>query len=239
VFYLLSSIFGAETHGRRAVRTPAHILGPAGDGHLGIAEHDRLSARDDRLQAAAAEPVQSQGGRLVGQTAIDACYPRQVMVVGIGVNDVAENDVTDVFHIDSGAGDSFPHTRCGHLTGRGILQAAAVRADCRPNSAKNYNFSIHIKLGRNVVLLLNNWFRPPLPTHRPVFASSLVSLSYELNKSGCQKSALPRLPDPNHPLLCQAPRSWCSERRGYHAADHFAASYTGRFPGRLRKVAVA
>ena len=61
----------AETHGRRAVRTATHILGSAGDGHVGIAQHDFLSARNDRLQAAAAEPVQSQGRGLVGQTAID------------------------------------------------------------------------------------------------------------------------------------------------------------------------
>jgi hypothetical protein len=66
------------------------------------------------------------------------------------VNDVAENDVTDVFDIDSRTGDGFPHTRCGHLTGRGILQAAAVPADGGSNSAKNYNFSIHIKSGRNM-----------------------------------------------------------------------------------------
>ena len=114
------------------------------------------AARDDRLQAAAAEAVQSQGGRLVGQTAIDPGHPRQVMVVGIGVDDVAENDVTDVFDIDSGAGDGFPHTRRRHLTGRGILQAAPVPADCRSNSAQNYNFSFHIKLGRNLVSLLTN-----------------------------------------------------------------------------------
>ena len=137
----------AETHGLRAVGTATHILGPAGDGHLGIAEHDRLRACHDRLQTAAAEPVQSQRRRLVGQTPIDTCNPRQVMVVGIGVNDIAENDVTDVFDIDSGAGDGFLYTRCGHFTGRDILQAAAVSADCRSNSAKNYNFSIHIKLG--------------------------------------------------------------------------------------------
>jgi hypothetical protein len=72
------------------------------------------------------------------------------MVVGIGVNDVAENDVPDVFDIDSGTSDGFPYTGRGQLTGRGILQAAAVPADCRANSTKNYNFSIHIK-SRNVV----------------------------------------------------------------------------------------
>jgi hypothetical protein len=86
----------------------------------------------------------------VGQTAFDTCNPRQVSVVGIGVNDVAENDVTDVLDIDSRAGNGFPHTRCAHLTGRGILQAAAVPADGRSNSAKNNNFSIHIKSGRNI-----------------------------------------------------------------------------------------
>jgi hypothetical protein len=136
------------------------------------------------------------------------------MVVGIGVNDVAENDVTDIVDIDSRAGDGFAHTRCSHLTGRGILQAAAVRADRRSNSAKNYNFSIHIKIGRNVVLVLNNGFSlstPVAPTG--VFAGSLVSAFIEVTQSGCQKSALPRLPDPHHPLLCRALRSGCSERR--------------------------
>jgi hypothetical protein len=108
-----------------------------------------------RLQAAAAEPVQSQGRRLVGQTPIDSGNPRHVMVVGIGVNDIAENDVTDVFDIDSGAGHRFPHTRGRHLAGRGILQAAAVPADCRSNSAQNYYFSFHIKLGEKLLLLKN------------------------------------------------------------------------------------
>jgi hypothetical protein len=98
------------------------------------------------------------------------------MVVDIGVNDVAKNDVTDVFDIDSGALDGFPHTRCGHLTGRGVLQAAAVPADCRSNSAKNYNFSIHMKLGRKVTLLLNNWFSLSAPgAPAGIFASSLVT----------------------------------------------------------------
>jgi hypothetical protein len=77
--------------------------------------------------------------------------------------------------IDSGAGHGFPHTRCGHVTGRGILQAAAVPADCRSNSAKNYNFSTHIKLGRNVVLLLNNSFSLSAPgTPAEICASSLL-----------------------------------------------------------------
>jgi hypothetical protein len=67
------------------------------------------------------------------------------MVVGIGVDDVAENDVTDVFDIDAGAAHGFPDTCCGHLTGRGIFQTASIPPDCRSNSAKNYNFSIHIK----------------------------------------------------------------------------------------------
>jgi len=106
-----------------------------------------------------------------GRPPLTPCYPRQVMVVGIGVNDVAENDVTDVVDIDSGAGDGFPHTGRRHLTGRRILQAAAVRTDCRSNSAKNYNFSIHIKLGRNVVLV--NWFLLSTPVAPAgVFAGS-------------------------------------------------------------------
>jgi hypothetical protein len=113
----------------------------------------------------------------VGQAAFDTCNPRQVSVVGIGVNDVAENDVTDVFDIDSGAGDGLPHTRCGHLTGWAILQAAAVPADCRSNSAQNYNFSIHIKLGETLFLVLKNWFSLSAPgaPAAGIFASSLVS----------------------------------------------------------------
>jgi len=55
---------------------------------------------------------------------IDAGNPRQILVAAFGVNDVAENDVADVFDIDSGAGDGFPHARCGHFSGRGILPAS-------------------------------------------------------------------------------------------------------------------
>jgi len=70
------------------------------------------------------ENAASGGGRLVGQTTIDAGKPGQILVAAFGVNDVAENDVADVFDIDSGAGDGFPHARCGHFSGRGILPAS-------------------------------------------------------------------------------------------------------------------
>jgi hypothetical protein len=137
----------------------------------------------------------------VGQAAIDACNPRQVLVAAFGVNDVAKNDVADVFDIDSGAGDGFPHTRCGHLTGRGILQAAAVSANRRSNSAKNYNF-FHIKLGRNVVLLLKNRFSLSAPAHRPAFfASSLPRvLTKQVAKNRLHQSC------PTLTILCSAER---------------------------------
>jgi hypothetical protein len=105
----------------------------------------------------------------VGQTTVHAGNARQVMVVGISMNDVAENDVTNVFGIDSGTVDGFPHTDCGHLAGRGILKAAAVPGDCRSNSAKNYNFSIHMDgiiellTLEELVFALTSLGRPHLP----------------------------------------------------------------------------
>jgi hypothetical protein len=63
--------------------------------------------------------------------------------VGIGVDYVAENDVTHILGIDAGARNRFPHARCRHLAGRRIFEAATVPSDRRSNSAKNYNFSIH------------------------------------------------------------------------------------------------
>ena len=71
----------APTHGRREIRAAAHVLGAARDGHVGIAEHDRLGRGDDRLQATAAQAVERQRRRLDGQPAFNARDPRQVVIV--------------------------------------------------------------------------------------------------------------------------------------------------------------
>ena len=64
----------------------------------------------------------------------------------------------------------------------------------RSNSAKNYNFSIHVNLGRDVVLLLKNRFSLSAPAHRPAFVAS--SLPRALTKQ-VAKNRLHRLVQPS------------------------------------------
>ena len=90
----------APAHRRRKIRAAAHVLRAAGHRHVGVAEHDRLSRRDDRLQSAAAQAIERECRRFDRQAALDAGHAGQVVVVRVGVNDVAEHDVADRLRFD-------------------------------------------------------------------------------------------------------------------------------------------
>jgi len=63
------------------------------------------------------------------------------MIVRIGMDDVAEDDVADVGRLDAGPADGLAHAQRRQLTGREILQATAVAADRRPRAAQDDDLS--------------------------------------------------------------------------------------------------
>ena len=82
-----------------------------------------------------------RAGDLDRQAALDARNPRQVMVVRVGVDDVAEDDVADLARLDAGAADGLAHADRRQIAGRNVLQTAAVAADRRPHAAQNHDFT--------------------------------------------------------------------------------------------------
>ena len=136
----------------------AHALGAAADRGVGVAEQDVLRRADDRLQAAAAQAVQRQRAAVVRQAAVDAGDARQVHVLRLGVDDVAEHALADVRGIDLGAGEASRTTRAAELGRRDVLQAAAVVADGRAHTAQDDDFSYRSwssprsEVGRGMIL---------------------------------------------------------------------------------------
>ena len=65
----------APAHGGQPVRDPAHRLRAAGHRDVAVAELDRLRGRHDRLQPAAAQPVQGERRRLHREAAVDRRDP--------------------------------------------------------------------------------------------------------------------------------------------------------------------
>ena len=93
----------APAHPRRQIASAAHAFRPAGDGDVGVTEGDRLGGGDDRLKTGAAQPVQSQGWRVLGDTGVERGDAGQVHVLRLGVDDVAEDNMLHLVAGDIGA----------------------------------------------------------------------------------------------------------------------------------------
>ncbi len=130
-------------HRGREIRAAAHVLGAAGDRHVGIAEHDRVGGGDDRLQSAAAESVERERRRFDRQAALHARDAGQIVVVGVGVDHIAEDDVPDRRGFDVGPLHRFAHAKGREVAGRNVLQAAAISADGCPCAADYYDLACH------------------------------------------------------------------------------------------------
>src|SRR5262245_51600365 len=63
------------------------------------------------------------------------------MIVDVGMDDVAEDDVADLRGFDAGAVDRFTDADCRQLARRGIFQAASEAADRRPYATQNNDFA--------------------------------------------------------------------------------------------------
>ncbi|MDT4841314.1 hypothetical protein FQZ97_751640 [compost metagenome] len=95
---------GAPAHVEAGKRCAAHVFRTPADGHVGVAEQNALRGRDDGLQARAAQPVDVEGGRALGTTAVDGCHAREVHVLRLGVDDMAKHHVAHVLAVHAGAG---------------------------------------------------------------------------------------------------------------------------------------
>ena len=110
----------------------AHRLGPAGQHHVGRAGLDHHRRGDDRLQPAAAAPVDLQPRHADRQAGVQRRPPpdagRLAVDVGLG-----EGDVVDEFRVDPGPLDHRLDRGGGEILDGNGAQAPAERAHRRPH----------------------------------------------------------------------------------------------------------
>ena len=134
----------APAQRRHQVAAAAHRFRAAGKRDVGVAEQDGLRRADDGLHAAAAQAVQRHRRRVVGQARIDHGHARQVHVLGLGMNHVAEHHVADFVGIDLGARHRFARDLGREFGRRDVFQRAAVITDCGAHTAHHHDFSAHL-----------------------------------------------------------------------------------------------
>ena len=83
-----------------------------------------------------------QRAGVVRQAAVHAGEPRDVHVLRLGVDDVAEHALADVLRVDLRPADGFLDDARGQVARRDVLQAAAVVTDRRAHSTQNDDFSL-------------------------------------------------------------------------------------------------
>ena len=136
----------AEAPALQIMRGPAHHLRAAGQRDVGVAQHDALRRRDNRLHAAAAKPVERHCRGLRRHTRVDRRDAREIGVARAGRNDVAEHDMADFVGRDARAPQRFlGHDRAelGRLLAG---QCAAEGSNRRSHARENHNVRRHIHL---------------------------------------------------------------------------------------------
>ena len=114
------------------VGAPAHRLGTAGERHLRVAGLDHLGSRDDRLQAAATQAVDRQRRRFLRNPGVDPHDARQIVVLGRGVDDVAEHNLLELCGVQPRALDCRAGGSCSELARWNVTQTAPEGADRGP-----------------------------------------------------------------------------------------------------------
>jgi hypothetical protein len=86
-------------------------------------------------------PVYGEGRSLDRETAVDRRDPAEVHVAGLGVNDVAEDRVTDIVGLHACPAYHLTHHGRGQIAGRDGGEAASVFADRGPDSGQHQYIS--------------------------------------------------------------------------------------------------
>jgi hypothetical protein len=147
----------APAQAGQPVLAAAHRLGPAGHGGVAVAEGDRLRGGHDRLQPAAAQPVQRERRCFDRQAAVDRRDPGQVHVPDLGVDHVAEYRVPDLARLHPGPADRLAHHGGAEVTGRHRGQPATVLADRGPHGGQDEYVTLVVIHGSSA-----HMSRPPL-----------------------------------------------------------------------------
>ena len=74
---------------------PAHHFGTTGKSGIGIAEHDHLAGAGDRLQAAAAKPVNSERRGTFAHAGTDRYTARDIHIARLGMDHITEDCMVD------------------------------------------------------------------------------------------------------------------------------------------------
>ena len=119
-----------------AVRRLAHALLAAGDDDLGIAVADRLIPERDGAQPRPAELVDAVGRHLERNAGADRGLPRRVLAFA-GGEDLAHDDLGDVFRLDMGAAQRLGDRDLAELMGRQAGEPAVERPDRGTRGAGN------------------------------------------------------------------------------------------------------
>ena len=134
----------AEPGTGRQITTSRHRLGSACHRGVAHAKLNLLRRRDDRLHAATAQPVHGHARRGMMQPSLKSGDTRDVHVPGLGMDDVADHAMSDVFRIDPGSSYGFLDNKSPQLSRGVILEASSKITDCGSDPAYHYYF-VHDK----------------------------------------------------------------------------------------------
>ena len=120
------------------VRHHRHVLGAAGDDDLGIAGLDVARRGVDRFQAAAADAVDGDGGRLDRHAGLDGGVARDIAVFH-HLTDAAEDDVVHLFGLEARALDCGADGDGAEIRCREVRVGALELPDGRPRAANDHD----------------------------------------------------------------------------------------------------
>ena len=95
------------------------------------------------LQARAAQAVHVEGRRALGATAVDGRHARQVHVLGLGVDHVAEHDMAHVFALHMGTRERLADDERAEFGGWHVFKAATKGANSGAHGADDDDFTGH------------------------------------------------------------------------------------------------
>ena len=126
---------------RQPVVGAAHGLRAARNRDVCVAQRNDLGSADDGLQPAAAQPVQRHRRDFLRDAALDRADARQIHVLRLGVDHVAEDDMADFLGRHLAARQRFTHATRAQVGRCEILQRPAEIADRGAHAGNNYHFT--------------------------------------------------------------------------------------------------